>query len=60
MGQRLNIYIKTEDEELVQEGRKSGITPSYAIIQGYKFLINKNTQYKLLMEEQRNYLKKIK
>ncbi len=59
MGQRLNIYIKTEDEELVQEGRKSGITPSYAIIQGYKFLINKNTQYKLLMEEQETILKRL-
>ena len=59
MGQRLNIYIKTEDEELVQEGRKNGITPSYAIIQGYKFLINKNTQYKLLMEEQETLLKRL-
>jgi len=59
MGHRLNIYIKTEDEELVQEGRKSGITPSYAIIQGYKFLINKNTQYKLLMEEQETILKRL-
>jgi hypothetical protein len=59
MGQRLNIYIKREDEELVQEGRKSGITPSYAIIQGYKFLINKNTQYNLLMEEQETILKRL-
>ena len=59
MGSRLNIYIKTEDEELVQEGPKSGITPSYAIIQGYKFLINKNTQYKLLMEEQETLLKRL-
>ena len=59
MGLRLNIYIKAEDEELVQEGKKSGITPSYAAIQGYKFLINKNTQYKLLMEEQETILKRL-
>ena len=59
MGQRLHIYIKTEDEELVQEGKKSGITPSYAAIQGYKFLINKNTQYKLLMDERETILKRL-
>jgi hypothetical protein len=59
MGLRLNIYVKTEDEELVQEGKKSGITPSYAAIQGYKFLINKNTQYKLLMEEKETILKRL-
>ena len=59
MGQRLHIYIKTEDEELVQEGKNSGITPSYATIQGYKFLINKNTQYKLLMEERETILKRL-
>ncbi len=59
MGQRLHIYIKTEDEELVQEGKNSGITPSYAAIQGYKFLINKNTQYKLLMEERETILKRL-
>ena len=59
MGQRLHIYIKTEDEELVQEGKNSGITPSYAAILGYKFLINKNTQYNLLMEERETILKRL-
>jgi hypothetical protein len=59
MGQRLNIYIKTEDEELVQEGKNSGITPFYVAIQGYKFLINKNTQYNLLMEERETILKRL-
>jgi hypothetical protein len=59
MGLRLNIYIKTKDEELVQEGKNNGITPSYAAIQGYKFLINKNTQYKLLMEERETILKRL-
>jgi hypothetical protein len=59
MGQRLHIYIKTEDEELVQEGKNNGITPSYATIQGYKLLINKNIQYKLLMEERKTILKRL-
>ena len=35
------------------------LSPSYATVQGYKFLINKNTQYNLLMEEKETILKRL-
>jgi hypothetical protein len=59
LGKRVNTYVKPEDEELIEIGKKEGITPSYALIEGYKFLMNKNTQYRLLMEEREAILKRL-
>lgn len=59
LGKRVNTYVKPEDEELIELGKKEGITPSYALIEGYKLLMNKNTQYRLLMEEREAILKRL-
>jgi len=54
---RLNVYIKKEHEELIEAGKKKGIGPSKALIEGYKFLMGKNSNYAVL-EEKRDVLLK--
>lgn len=56
---RQNVYIKKEHEELVKQGKKKGITPSKAIIEGYKFLIGKTASYSILEEKREVLLKEL-
>lgn len=56
---RLNVYIKKEHEELIEAGKKKGIAPSKALIEGYKFLMGKNSNYAVLQEKRDVLLKEL-
>lgn len=56
---RLNVYIKKGDEDLVEAGKKKGISPSQAVIEGYKSLMGKTANYSILQEKRDTLLKEL-
>lgn len=52
---RLNVYIRKENMDIVNNGKKQGIKPSTALIEGYKLLMGKTATYAIL-EEKRDIL----
>lgn len=57
MVKRLNVYLKKDIQELVNQGKRNGIKPSKALAEGYKLLLGKKATYSVL-EERRNILLK--
>lgn len=58
-GKRLNVYVKKEHVDLIEEGKQNGISPSYALVAGYKSLINRNSQYKLELDKRERLLSEL-
>ncbi|MCE7697334.1 MAG: hypothetical protein K8E24_000150 [Methanobacterium paludis] len=59
-GTRINVYLNQENKKIVDEGRKMGIKPSQALIQGYCVLLGNTATYNILQEEKKELLKRIK
>jgi hypothetical protein len=59
MWMRLNLYVKKEDETVVDKGKKCGILPSKALMKGYEVLMGKSARYNLLEDERTKILKRL-
>ena len=55
-GKSINVYIKKKDETIISEGKNEGINPSYALVEGYKYLMGKSARYSALDKERNNLI----
>ena len=58
-GKSINVYIKKKDETIISEGKNEGINPSYALVEGYKYLMGKSARYSALDKERNNLIQRL-
>lgn len=58
-GKNITVYIKKKDVALIKEGKNEGINPSYALLEGYKYLMGKSARYSALEKERGTLLQRL-